>query len=69
MTHTHNSERARIEMVIAREGRERARQWARRTAAQYRAAVLNPEHFAHETERRRQFIEAYLELKRFAEHG
>jgi plasmid stabilization system protein ParE len=63
------SERARIEVVLAREGPEQARQWARRTAAQYRAAVLNPQHFAHSGERRRQFIEAYLELKRFAERG
>lgn len=58
-----------IGLVIARDGREQARQWARRTAAQYRTAVLDAEHFAHTGARRRQFIEAYLELKRFAEHG
>jgi hypothetical protein len=63
------SERSRIERLIARDGREQAKQWARRTAGQYRAAVLHPEHFAHTAERRRQFIEAYLELKRFAERG
>lgn len=56
----------RIERVIAREGREGAKQWARRIAETYRAAVLDPEHFAHTGGRRRQFIEAYLELKRFA---
>ncbi|HEY8538831.1 MAG TPA: hypothetical protein VIL28_08180 [Steroidobacteraceae bacterium] len=63
------SERSRIERIIARDGREEAREWARRTAAQYRAAVLNPEHFAHQPDRKRLFIEAYLELKRFAERG
>jgi Raf kinase inhibitor-like YbhB/YbcL family protein len=62
-------ERSRIELILAKEGRESARQWARRTAGLYRAAVLNPEHFAHTGARRRQFIEAYLELKHFAEKG
>jgi hypothetical protein len=59
----------RIDRVVAREGREQAKEWARRTAALYRAAVLDPEHFAHTGARRRQFIEAYIELKRFAERG
>jgi len=62
-----SDERPRIAGVVAREGHESAKQWARRTAALYRAAVLDPEHFAHTGARRRQFIEAYLELKRFAE--
>lgn len=60
------AERQRIELVIARDGREEAKRWARRITRVYRAAVLNPRHFAHEGGRRRQFIEAYLELKRFS---
>jgi hypothetical protein len=60
-------EHDRIERVIAREGMSGAKQWARRTAALYRAAVLNPNHFAHSGARRRQFIQSYLELKRFAQ--
>jgi hypothetical protein len=63
-----SDETARIERVIARLGPEEAKAWARRTAAVYRAAVLDPEHFAHHGARRRQFIESYVELKRFAEH-
>lgn len=66
---TQASEQSRIDRLIARDGREQAKRWARRTASLYRAAVLNPEHFAHTGAHRRQFIEAYLELKRFAEHG
>lgn len=61
-----DGERSRIERMIARDGLEGAREWARRTAAQYRAAVLDPHHFAHTGEHRRHFIESYLELKRFA---
>ncbi|PZN31370.1 MAG: hypothetical protein DIU71_10075 [Proteobacteria bacterium] len=63
------NERRRIEFVTQRDGLQEARRWARRTAAIYRSAVLNPHHYAHEGARRRQFIEAYLELKRFANHG
>lgn len=58
-------EAQRIARLIDRDGLDAARQWARRTAGIYRSAVLNPLHFAHSGERRRQFIEAYLELKRF----
>jgi hypothetical protein len=59
-------EQARIERVIARMGKQCAQEWARTTAAIYRAAVLDPQHFAHTGERRRQFIQSYLELRRFA---
>jgi hypothetical protein len=52
---------------VRRDGEEEARRWARRIAAVYRSSVLNPHHFAHSGEQRRQFIEAYVELKRFAE--
>lgn len=62
-------EAQRIAWLIERDGLAAARRWARRTAGIYRSAVLDPEHFAHTGTRRRQFIEAYLELKRFAEKG
>jgi hypothetical protein len=55
----------RIARLVRRLGEDGARQWARRTAAIYRSSVLNPAHFAHEGERRRRFVRAYLELKDF----
>jgi hypothetical protein len=60
------TEAARIELLNARYGPEAAKRWAQRTAAIYRAAVLDPNHFAHEGRYRRQFIQSYKELKRFA---
>lgn len=59
----------RIARVIAKDGVDAAREWARRTAGVYRAAVLEREPFAHAGACRRQFIESYLELKRFAADG
>lgn len=61
-----SDEGERIERVLAREGPEGARAWARRTEALYRNAVLNPNHYAHTSEYRRRFIESYLQFKRFA---
>lgn len=69
MIHKETNERARIERVIAKEGVDGAILWARRTAGIYRAAVLDRGHFAHAGACRRQFIKAYLELKRFAARG
>lgn len=63
------AERERIDRIVQRDGAEQARAWARRTEALYRTAVLDPRHFAHTPEYRRRFIEAYLELKRFALQG
>src|SRR5438874_2610624 len=57
-------EARRIEFVVQRDGREKAKRWAQRVEHVYRVSVLNPEHFAHSGERRRQFIESYLALKR-----
>lgn len=62
-------ERGRLGILVRRDGVDEARRWARRTAAIYRSAVLNPQHFAHTGEYRRQFIESYRELKHFAQHG
>ena len=59
-------EHARIEHIIQRDGEARAREWARRTEAIYRRAVLDRSHFAHTPGYRRRFIQAYLQLKRFA---
>ena len=63
------AERARIARVLSRLGPEQTRTWARRTAALYRTAVLDHEHYAHTAPYRRRFIESYLELKRFAQGG
>lgn len=62
-------ERARIARVLSRVGPEQARAWAQRTAALYRTAVLDHEHYAHTAPYRRRFIESYFELKRFAQGG
>jgi hypothetical protein len=59
-------ERARLGQLLERDGAAQARSWARRTAALYRTAVLDHEHYAHTAAYRRRFIESYLELKRFA---
>ncbi len=63
------AERARIAWLVERDGVEQTRAWARRTEALYRAAVLDPSHFAHAGEYRRRFIESYLELKCYAARG
>jgi hypothetical protein len=60
------TEGERLARLVGRWGEQQAREWARRTAAIYRASVLNPRHFAHVGPHRRQFVQAYLELKRFA---
>ena len=59
----------RIARVIAKDGIPAARDWARRIAGVYRAALLQRGAFAHAGACRRQFIESYLELKRFAAGG
>lgn len=69
MNEKYSRQGERIARVIARDGIPAARAWARRTARVYRAAVLEREPFAHAGACRRQFIESYLELKRFAADG
>ena len=69
MTEKYSRQGERIARVIAKDGVPAAQDWARRTAAIYRAAVLEREPFAHGGACRRQFIESYLELKRFAADG
>lgn len=60
------NEQARVEFLQARDGVQATQHWAQKTAAIYRAAVLNPDHFAHQCDRRRQFIESYKVLKLYA---
>jgi hypothetical protein len=62
----YRTEGERIARVVRRCGKAEAQAWARRTAAIYRSSVLNPQHFAHAGQHRRQFVQAYLELKHFA---
>jgi hypothetical protein len=69
MNEKYSRQGERIARVIAKDGVPAAQAWARRTAAIYRAAVLEREPFAHGGACRRQFIESYLELKRFAADG
>jgi len=69
MNEKYSRQGERIARVIAKDGIPAAQAWARRTAAIYRAAVLEREPFAHGGACRRQFIESYLELKRFAADG
>jgi hypothetical protein len=69
LTARYRTEGERIARIVRRCGKAEAQAWARRTAAIYRSSVLNPQHFAHAGEHRRQFVRAYLELKHFARDG
>lgn len=62
------SETYRLQFLVARDGVDAAKAWARRTMRIYRKAVMHREpkpHFASTGEYRRRFIESYLEFKRF----
>ena len=69
MNEKYSRQGVRIARVIARSGLPAAQDWARRTAGIYRVAVLERGPFPHAGACRRQFIESYLELKRFAVDG
>lgn len=63
------TEKARLEFLIARDGINAAKLFARRTAGLYRKALLHEGHYARNREFRKKFILSYLELKRFAYTG
>lgn len=60
-----SGEQQRLAFLTARDGLPAAKQWARRTAAIYRTAVLDKQHYASSRVYRRTFIESYLQLKKF----
>lgn len=59
------NEKARIELLVRRDGPVAAIQWVRRTLGIYRRAVLDKRHFASTGEYRRAFIESYCQFKRW----
>jgi hypothetical protein len=62
-------ERVRLERLIERDGREVAKEWARRTAGLYRQSLSDPAHFASQPDWRPRFEEVLRELENFADMG
>lgn len=62
-------EAGRMAFLMMRDGELAARQWAERTLAVYRRAVLHRDHFASTPEYRRKFILSYLSFRRWLSGG
>jgi hypothetical protein len=60
-------ERLRLEMLIARDGREQAAHWADNAAELYRSSFCEPSHYASQPEWRPLFEQSITELRQFAE--
>jgi len=63
------SERLRLETLIARDGVERAKQWATKTAGLYLSSFCEPSHYASQPDWKPLFEKSVQELKHFAETG
>jgi len=63
------SERLRLETLIARDGLEHSKQWAKKTAALYLSSFCEPSHYASQPDWRPLFEKSIQELKHFAETG
>jgi hypothetical protein len=63
------NERVRLETLVARDGQDAAREWARRTAALYRKSISDAAHFASQPDSKPRFEQLVRELERFAETG
>jgi hypothetical protein len=63
------TERLRLETLVARDGPDAAREWARRTAALYRQSISDPVHFASQPDWKPRFEQIIRELETFAESG
>jgi hypothetical protein len=63
------SERERLERLIARDGMEAAKQWARCTAALYRRSFMDPTHYASQADMKQLFAESIVQLETFADTG
>lgn len=63
------SEHLRLETLLARDGLEHSKQWARKTAGLYLSSLCDPAHYASQRDRRPLFENSIHELKHFAETG
>lgn len=63
------SERVRLETLCARDGIEKARQWARWAADLYSTCLNDPGHYASQADKKALFEQSRRELETFAESG
>lgn len=63
------TELQRVRRVIALQGEDRAREWARSTASIYLGLIKNPQHYASQSEWKPIFEKSARELNRFAVNG
>jgi hypothetical protein len=63
------SEHLRLETLMARDGLEDAKQWAKKTAVLYDLSLSEPSHYASQPDWKPLFQKSIQELKRFAETG
>jgi hypothetical protein len=63
------SEHLRLETLIARDGLEHSKQWAKKTAALYVLSLSESSHYASQPDWRPLFEKSIPELKHFAETG
>ncbi len=63
------SERLRLETLIARDGLELSKQWAKKTAVLYLLSLSEPSHYASQPDWQLLFKKSIQELEHFAETG
>ena len=63
------SERLRLENLIARDGLEQSKQWAKKTTVVYVSSISEPSHYASQSDWRPLFKKSVKELENFAETG
>jgi hypothetical protein len=63
------SERLRLETLIARDGCEQSKQWAKKTALLYVSSVGEDSHYASQPDWSPLFKKSIQELQQFAETG
>ena len=63
------SERLRLETLIARDGVEQAKLWAKTTAIRYRLLISDPGHYASQPDWKPLFEESIQTLKHFVQTG
>jgi hypothetical protein len=59
----------RLRRMIALQGEDRAREWARSIASMYFRLIKNPQHYASQSEWKSLFERSAQELNRFAVNG
>lgn len=63
------TELRRLRHVIALQGKDRAREWARSIASLYLGLIKNPQHYASQSEWKSVFERSARELNQFADVG